>query len=105
MLLWLNRSPESFVPGDKSFDETTTRLPEIPSHQTLRFDTKKLHAAMNAQRAERRMTWAQVAGEIGLGVSTLTHLGNGGRTGFPGVMRILRWLDQPAAAFTRVSNG
>jgi hypothetical protein len=26
-----------------------------------------------------------------------------GRTGFPHVMRILRWLGQPAVAFTRIA--
>jgi hypothetical protein len=103
MLRWLNRTPESFVSGHPEADERG-RLPEVPSHHTLRFDTKKLHAALDAQRVERGLTWAQVAQEVGIGVSSLTHLSHGGRTAFPPVMRIVRWLAQPAAEFTRTSN-
>ena len=105
MLLWLNRTPESFVLGHQECDEAGTRLPDIPTHQVLRFDTTKLHAALDAQRVARKMTWAQVARETGLSVSNLTHLSKGGRTGFPHVMRIVRWLGRPAAQFTRASDG
>jgi hypothetical protein len=104
MLLWLNRTPESFVPGYRESEEVNTRLPDVPSHQVLRFDTRKLHAALDAQRAERNMTWAQVAKEIGLGVSSLTYLERGGRTGFPHVMRMVGWLARPAAHFMRLSD-
>jgi hypothetical protein len=69
----------------------------------LRFDTQKLHAAVNAQRVARGLTWQHVANEIGLGQTTLTHLSKGGRTGFPHVMRITRWLGRPAAEFTRAA--
>jgi hypothetical protein len=93
MLLWLKRTPESFVPGHPDRDDATTRLPDVPPHRILRFDTRKLHAALDAKRRARTLTWAQVAGEIGLGVSTLTHLAKGGRTGFPPVMRIVAgWI-------------
>lgn len=104
MLRWLNRAPESFIPGHTHAEGTSARLPQVPPHHILRFDTKKLHAALDAQRLKRKMTWAQVAKEVGLGVSSLTHLSSGGRTAFPQVMRILRWLARPAAQFTRASE-
>ncbi|MGC1342861.1 MAG: hypothetical protein WA854_11065 [Candidatus Binataceae bacterium] len=104
MLRWLNRTPESFVPRHQESEELGARLPDIPSHQILRFDTRKLHAALDAQRIEKKMTWTQIAKELGLGVSTLTYLSKGGRTGFPQVMRIVRWLGRPAAHFTRASD-
>jgi hypothetical protein len=104
MLHWLNRTPESFATDVQEYDEKETRLPEIPCNQILRFDTKKLYAALDAQRAERKMTWPQVAKEIGLAASSLTYLSKGGRTGFPDVIRIVRWLHQPAAQFTRASE-
>ena len=104
MLLWLNRSPESFMPEHPECEDVRERLPEVPSHQILRFDTAKLHAALDGQRTAKSMTWAQVAQEVGLGVSSLTHLSRGGRTGFPHVMRIVRWLNRPAAEFTRASD-
>ena len=104
MLRWLNRTPESFVPGLQESEAVDGRLPPAPLHQTLRFDSRKLHAALDAQRVRRRMTWAQVATEVGLGVSSLTHLSKGGRTGFPQVMRVVRWLAQPAAHLVRTTN-
>jgi hypothetical protein len=51
------------------------------------------------------MTWKQVAHEIGgVNPAGLTRLSKGGRTAFPEVMRIVRWLGRPAASFTRLSN-
>jgi hypothetical protein len=104
MLRWLNRTPESFVAGHQEVAGDPARLPDVPPRQTLRFDTRKLHAALDAQRVRRQLTWAQVATEVGLGVSSLTHLSRGGRTAFPQVMRIVRWLATPATHFTRTSN-
>jgi hypothetical protein len=104
MLRWLNRTPESFVPGSQASEDVGAQLPDVPSHQILRFDTRKLHAALMAQRVERNLTWAQVAQEVGIGVSSLTHLSRGGRTAFPQVMRVVGWLAKPAAQFTRTSN-
>jgi hypothetical protein len=103
MLRWLNRTPESFVPGHPESDDGG-RLPEVASHHMLRFDTKKLHAAIDLARVERKLTWAQVAQEVGIGVSSLTYLSRGGRTAFPQVMRVVRWLAKPAAQFMRTSN-
>ena len=40
----------------------------------------------------------------GFSPGMLTNPAKGGRTGFPGVMRMVRWLDQPAAAFIRASD-
>lgn len=102
MLRWLNRTPESFVPG---YREEAARLPDVASHQILRFDTGKLYSALDAQRIERGMTWRQVADEIGgFTAAVLTRLSKGGRTGFPQVMRITRWLGRPAASFTQASD-
>lgn len=104
MLRWLNRTPESFVPGHRDSEEATARLADVPLHQILRFDTRKLHAALDAQRIKKKMTWAQVAKEVGLGAASLTRLSKGGRTCFPQVMRIVRWLARPAADFTSAAD-
>jgi hypothetical protein len=104
MLRWLNRTPESFVPGDEESEDVGAGLPAIPAKQILRFDTKRLHAALDGQRLERKLTWAQVAMDVGLSVSSLTCLSKGGRTGFPQVMRIVRWLGRPATHFMRASD-
>lgn len=104
MLLWLDRTPESFVPGHVDAHSAAARLPRVAAGQVLRFDTKKLYAALDAQRAARNMTWLDVAKELSLAASSLTHLSKGGRTGFPHVMRMVGWLGLPAAAFTRAAN-
>lgn len=104
MLKWLNRAPESFVTGGNgTASSKATALPDVPMPFGLRLDTRKLHAAVNAQRVTRGLTWHQVADEIGVGKLSLTHLSKGGRTGFPHVMRITGWLGRPAAEFTRAS--
>jgi hypothetical protein len=103
MLRWLNRTPESFVPGYR-FDDVRARLPDVPLNKVLRFDTKKLHGALDARRIERQMTWLQVAREIGVPASSLPYLARGTRIGFPQVMRVVGWLDRPAADFTRLCD-
>jgi ribosomal protein L24E len=104
MLRWLNRTPESFVPGHHKSNDLGARLPDIPAGKVLRFDARKLHAAVDARRIERKMTWTEVAKEIGFGPTSLPRLSKGKRVVFPGVMRIFRWLDRPAADFTRASD-
>ena len=105
MLLWLRRTPESFVPGIEEADAEHFRLPGLGGEQILRWDTKALHSALNSQRKARGMTWKEVAWQVGgCTPGMLTNLAKGGRIGLPGVMRIVRWPGQPAAAFTRGSN-
>ena len=102
MLLWLRRTPESFVPGVKEADSEHFRLRAPGNGRILRWDTRALHSALNAGRQARGMTWREVASQIGgFTPAMLSNLAKGGRIGFPGVMRIVGWLDQPAATFTR----
>jgi len=104
MLRWLGRTPESFVPGHKAATSEGA-LPHARQGQILRFDARAIHAALDAQRAERGMTWTQVAAEIGgCAAPSLTRLAKGGRTGFPEVVRIARWLGRPVASLTRLSD-
>ncbi len=103
MLRWLNRTPESFVPGVEASD--AHKLPSVPVDQVLRFDSKELHAALDAQRRARGLTWPQAATEIGgMSAASLMYLKKGGRTGFPFVTRMAKWLGQPVAHFTRASS-
>ena len=104
MLRWLERTPESFVPGSALADAEFARLPDVRP-LILRMDTKALHAALNAARIERGLTWQQLSRAIpGSTVSTLTGLAVNERTGFPNVMRVTAWLGQPLAAFTRATR-
>ena len=65
MLLWLRRTPESFVPGFTEADAERFRLRELGNEQILRWDTKALHSALNAQRQARGLTWKEVAAGSG----------------------------------------
>ena len=105
MLLWLRRTPESFVPGVENARATRYRLRELGTTQILRWDTVALFEAVNAGRRARGMNWKEVASEIG-GVTPamLTRLEKGGRTALPPAMRIVAWLGEPAARFTRASS-
>jgi hypothetical protein len=104
MLLWLGRTPESFVPGIPDANAAAFRLPELTTGQILRWDTRALFVALDARRKELQMTWVEVAREIGsFTPGMLTNLSKGGRIGFPRVMRLARWLGRPATAYTRIA--
>jgi hypothetical protein len=105
MLLWLSRTPESFVPDLSDSDAERFRLPTLTTGQILRWDTRAIFSALQTRRQARGLTWADVAREIrGFTPVMLTRMSAGGRTGFPHVMRLVRWLDQPAVAFTRIAR-
>jgi hypothetical protein len=102
MLRWLGRAPEDFVPGHA---EPTAPLPPVEQGRILRFDTASIYAILDARRIERGLTWPQVAREIGgFSVGSLTRLAKGGRTGFPHIVRIARWLGRPVASLTRIAD-
>jgi hypothetical protein len=104
MLRWLDRTPESFVPGSPLASAEAARLPDVRP-LVLRMDTNKLHGALNAARVERGLTWEQLAREIrGATVNTLTGLASSERTGFPNVMWVTGWLGKPLASFTRATR-
>jgi hypothetical protein len=107
MLLWLHQTPESFIPGFPNSDAERFWLPDIPIGQCLRWDARALYEALNTRRQMRHMTWRQVAQELdGCTAPTLTNLAKGGRVSFPTVMRLVLWVEQPAATFTRgVAHG
>jgi hypothetical protein len=102
MLIWLNRSPESFVvPKIEMANSASHALPSTKK-QILRWDTAALHAALDRKRVELGVSWNDVASAVGGGWQrgTLTRLAKGGRVSFPGVMRLVLWIGQPAAKFT-----
>jgi hypothetical protein len=106
MLLWLNRSPESFIKGHVNSSAKSLALPAVGPDKILRFDARMMFAAIEARRAARHMTSKQIADEIGGAMSpgSLQRLANGGRLAFPHVMRITAWLERPAASFTRACD-
>jgi hypothetical protein len=103
MLVWLRRTPESFMSGVADPHSDVFCRPQLKAGEIMRWDPEALHSALDARRRSRQRTWAAVASEVGVTPGMLRNLAKGGRVGFPGVMRVVRWLDQPAAAFTRVA--
>jgi len=99
MIRWLGRIPESFAEGAAG-----TPLPAARPNEVLRFDTRRLFDALDAERRRRGGTWADVARETGVPASHARGLARGGRTAFPGVMRLTQWLGRPIADFVRVSR-
>src|SRR5262245_44201726 len=87
MLLWLRRTPESFVTGFPDANADRFQLRDPGSNQILRWDVIALHSALDAERDARGMTWKRVAEDLGEGftANTLTHMSKGGRVGLPGV--------------------
>jgi hypothetical protein len=101
LLRWLGRAPEDFIRDGVPLTESTA-LPEIADTQVLRVDTKALHAAVEAARVERGLTWMQVASELrDTQAPMLTNLAKGPLIGFPQVTRITQWLGVPVATCVR----
>src|SRR4051812_40436978 len=100
VLRWLARSPESFLQGRPpaaGADASAEARPDVGPQRILRFDTKRLHSALDEARRERGLTWRQVAGELpGFKEGMLTNLATGPAIGFPRVTRITQWLGRPA---------
>ncbi len=104
LLVWLGRTPESFIPGNHDAVKAEEALPRLDPDRILRFDTTAIFRALDSVRIERHLTWKQVAEEIG-GVTSaqLTRFSKGAGIGMVTMGRIARWLGRPVASFTVAS--
>jgi hypothetical protein len=98
LLRWIGRAPEEFLTGEV-VDVGEARLPEAGPDKRLRWDLSQLHDALNQRRRERRLTWTQLADEIGCTPSRLTNLRTARLADMGLTMRICQWLGKPAASF------
>ena len=105
MVRWLGRTPESFAGGGhEAGANAAMTIARVTAPGIPRFDTKALFAALDLQRSSRRMTWPQVALEIGVSAPSLTRMAKGGRTGVHQMLRTVRWLGRTVESFTRLSE-
>jgi hypothetical protein len=105
MLVWLDRTPESFRPGHDTSANPAEVLPRLGPDRILRFDTPAIYRAIDAVRLERDLSWRQVADEIGgVTAAQLTRFAKGAGIGFVAVGRIAQWLARPVASFTVASS-
>lgn len=70
-----------------------------------RIDVKSLHAALDAERTARGISWRQLAKEIYVSPSLLARLGNGFRPDADGFATLTRWLNMPAETFMITDPG
>jgi hypothetical protein len=98
LLRWLQRAPEDFLTAAGA-PVGETRLPSAGPEHRLRWNLAELHAAVNAERTARSMTWTQLAAEIGCTPARLTNLRTATIADMELVVRITQWLARPAAAF------
>lgn len=64
-----------------------------------RFDAVALYRALDAKRTARGLTWAQVAAETGVSVTTLRGTQRGGRLEVDGMLAMVAWVGLPVEAF------
>lgn len=100
ILVWLGRSPESFVPGHPGADRPESQLSPAGAGNLPSFDFRRIYAKLDAERERRRLSWLQVAQEMGspFTANGLQRLYLGRFVRFPAVMRLARWLRCPAAS-------
>jgi hypothetical protein len=103
MLRWLNRAPEDFLTGPV-INVADVPLPEAGPDSRLRWNLEQLHAALNAERRARDLTWAELAHELNCTPNRLTNLRTARLADMDLAMRITQWLGQPAAGFIYPAN-
>jgi hypothetical protein len=98
MLRWLGRAPEDFLTG-RVVDVGDVALPVAGSDSRLRWNLEQTHAALNAERRARGLTWAELAHALDCTPSRLTNLRTARFADMDLAMRVTQWLGLPAAAF------
>ncbi len=100
MLRWLGRTPESFLRGSSGDDDPRFALPQAGPDRRLRWNLKLTYGAMDEQRREQGLTWSALAAILGCTSNQLTALRTAKfATGVDLAVRIVQWLDRPAADF------
>jgi transcriptional regulator with XRE-family HTH domain len=66
-----------------------------------RFDSIALFNALDEQRKARKMTWKQVADQIGVSQSTIMRTRSGGRLEVDGMLQMVGWLSSTVETFVR----
>lgn len=99
ILRWLGRTPEDFLSGPPG-DRGRVDLPPTGEDRRPRWDLGAVYNALDARRRERGLTWREVAQVIRCTDNQLTGLRTARYAiGMKLMMRIVQWLDVPAATF------
>jgi transcriptional regulator with XRE-family HTH domain len=66
---------------------------------SFQFDVAALHAALDAERGSRDLTWKDVAAQSGVSASTLTRLSQGRRPDVDSLVALTHWIGVSADSF------
>jgi len=66
-----------------------------------RFDSNALYKALDQQRQDRGMTWADISKEISVSASTIRRTKEGGRMEVDGMIAMVDWLGLRVETFIR----
>jgi hypothetical protein len=98
-LRWLGRTPESFLAVPPAIEKQTP-LPSAGPDERLRWNLSAVYEALDAQRRERALTWKELARTLHCSDNQLRGIRIARYAiGMKLMMRIVQWLEQPAAAF------
>ncbi|MET9221328.1 helix-turn-helix domain-containing protein [Streptomyces sp. NPDC003300] len=64
-----------------------------------RVNVVALYAALDAARTTKKLSWRQLAAEVGVSPSTMTRLANGHRPDVDAFAALVHWLGAPAESF------
>jgi hypothetical protein len=98
-LRWIDRTPESFLSGSVG-EMVGAALPEAGPDRRLRWNLTATYVALDARRRQQDLTWPHAARQLRCSPNQLTGI----RTakfamGMTLAMRIVQWLQRPAADF------
>ena len=105
VLQWLGRRCDEFVVRPNGRRAPWAEREPLPAPPPLfaRFDTIKLHAALDRMRVARGLTWNEVAAEIGAMPGQLARFTKGGRTGADLMVAGAEWAGEPVEALLQPS--
>ena len=69
-----------------------------------RFDAAALYADLDAERVRRGLSWADIAREIHVSVSTIKRTQLGGRMEVDGMLAMVGWLGEPVERYVRETD-
>ncbi len=69
-----------------------------------RVDVSRLHAALDAERRDRGLSWRQVAAEADISSSLFTRMSKGHSPDLESFAALVQWLGVPAEQFMRAPD-
>ncbi|MGE0599623.1 MAG: hypothetical protein AB7J35_05720 [Dehalococcoidia bacterium] len=106
VLQWLGKRCDEFVvrPGGNPAPWADRAELQGPPPLFARFDTIKLHAALDRARRERGLTWGVVAAELGTMPGVIARFTKGGRTNAQLMVAAAEWAGEPVEALLQPSQ-